>query len=452
MENTYRIKTTTSDGTSVDLYPLDEYLSDILLDFILRGDFTRGEELSDKYDGSLTLVDYKPMATFSFVNSPGYMPFIIEVSTPPIVSNLGYPTYIGVNCCEKTIDLNLGNLSRVIEAYDFWIYKKTVYVSIIQGTTVKNFAFDVIMIKSKKQFNRFTYSGSAEENKVETLIQTLESTNLAIRENFYIKYKTFIPYYHDSLLVPCVFLIPKGIVNNIADFLLSQYQQIYGVITKLPPEFTPNENVQSPELQKFLEKLPLDLYPKLVIGTYGSHPAVLLPKRDYNQYLTGNEHLINLEEKVVIVFGNPQQQQNVGQNKEEGNSNIDLNNIAERLGKEIQSIYESIIEDYFINDEKKKSRLEKLNSVLNELGKAILDALKSQTPLKDNELRKYAEDIANAGLSYVGNFEYYLDYYEHSLTETAKLETLATLLTFIVKIMYNIVKKIKEYNSQQLTY
>ncbi len=40
----------------------------------------------------------------------------------------------------------------------------------------------------------------------------------------------------------------------------------------------------------------------------------------FGQYLTGNERVINLGEKVVVVFGNPQQhqQQNVGQNNEEG--------------------------------------------------------------------------------------------------------------------------------------
>ncbi len=70
-------------------------------------------------------------------------------------------------------------------------------------------------------------------------------------------------------------------------------------------QFTPNENIQSPELQKFLEKLPLGLIAEAVIGTYGSAPAVLLPEGDYSQYLTGNERVINLGKNVVIVFGNP---------------------------------------------------------------------------------------------------------------------------------------------------
>jgi hypothetical protein len=123
---THRIETTTSDGTSVDLYPLDEYLSDILLDFILDG------RRSYKDSGSLTLVNYKPMATFSFVTTPGYMPFIIEVSASSEDYSLGYPSYIGVECCEKTIDLNLGNLSRVIKAYDFRVNKKIlIHVSMI---------------------------------------------------------------------------------------------------------------------------------------------------------------------------------------------------------------------------------------------------------------------------------------------------------------------------------
>jgi hypothetical protein len=464
---THRIKTTTSDGTPVGLYPLDEYLSDILLDFILSESFTDAKELSDKNDGSLTLVDYKPMATFSFVNSPGYMPFIIELSTPPKAYNLGDSAYIKVSYGEKTTDLNLGNLSRVIKAYDFWIYKKTVYVNIIQGATVKDFAFDVVFLEYTKGCIDTRFGDlKLVETKIKTLIQTLESAIPTLRKDFHIEYKFYTNRYNVNLKYPYIFLIPEGIVNDISDFLLSQYQQNYGIITKLPPEFVPNENVQSPELKKFTDKLPLDMIAKTVIGTYGSAPAVLLPEGDYSQYLTGNEHVINLGKGVVIVFGNPQQvpapqqtptpeqqtpttqaqeQQNVEQNKEEENSNIEQNNIAERLGKEIQSIYESIIEDNSINDEEKKNRLEKLNSVLNELGKAILVALKSQTPLKANELRKYADDIAkNGGLSYINNFENYLDYYEHSLTETEELEVLATLLTYIGNTMYGIDKKIKE--------
>jgi hypothetical protein len=129
------------------------------------------------------------------------------------------------------------------------------------------------------------------------------------------------------------------------------------------------------------------------------------------------------------------------------------NVIAEGLQDQIQWVYESIIEDDSINDEEKKNRLEKLNNVLDELGKAILDALKSQTPLKANQILKYADDIAkNAGGSYINVFKYYLDYYAHSLNGSAKLEVLARLLDSFGNIMYDIDKKINEYNSQQLTY
>jgi len=76
--------------------------------------------------------------------------------------------------------------------------------------------------------------------------------------------------------------------------------------TSPPAEFTPNENVQSPELQEFFDKLPIDLLVEAVPGTYGSYPAVLLPEGDYSQYLTGNERVINLGKNVLIVFGNPQ--------------------------------------------------------------------------------------------------------------------------------------------------
>jgi hypothetical protein len=459
---THRIETTTSDGTSVDLYPLDEYLSDILLDFILDG------RRSYKDNGSLTLVNYKPMATFSFVTTPGYMPFIIEVSASED-HDLHYPSYIGVECCGKTIDLNLGNLSKVIKSYGFRIHKETVDVSIIQGATVKDFDFDVVILEyAKEDFDTRFDDLKLAETKIKTLIQTLESAIPILRKDFHIEYKFYTNPYSDHLKYPYIFLIPEGIVNEISDFLLSLYQQNYGIVTKLPPEFVPNENVESPELQKFLEKLPLELIIKTVVGTYGSSPAVLLPKGNYSQYLTGNERVINLGKNVVIVFGNSQEQQtpapeqqNIEQNEEEENSNIDLNKlekvsnsaIAEGLGKEIQSIYGSIIEDDTINVEKKKHRLKTLNEALDELGKAILDALKSQTPLNANELRKYTEDIVkSAGLLYTNNFKYYLSYYERSLSETEELEVLATLLTSLGKTMYDIDKKIKEYNSLQLTY
>lgn len=129
------------------------------------------------------------------------------------------------------------------------------------------------------------------------------------------------------------------------------------------------------------------------------------------------------------------------------------NAIAEGLGDEIQSVYESIIEDDSINDNEKMNLLKTLNEALDELGKAILDALKSQTPLDANELRKYIKDIVkSAGLLYTDNFEYYLDFYEHSLSETGELKVLDALLDSIGNTMYDIDKKIKEYNLQQLTY
>ena len=75
---------------------------------------------------------------------------------------------------------------------------------------------------------------------------------------------------------------------------------------KVLPEFIPNEEVESPELVKFLEKLPDKLFAEAIPGTNGPYPAVLLPQGDYSQYLTGNERVINLGKNVLIVFGNPQ--------------------------------------------------------------------------------------------------------------------------------------------------
>jgi len=457
---THRIETTTSDGTSVNLYPLDEYLSDILLKFILDG------RRSDKHDGSLTLVNYKPMATFSFVTSPGYMPFIIEISASEDY-DLHYPSYIGVECCGKTIHLNLDNLSKIIKSYGFRIHKETVDVSVIQGATVKDFDFDVVILEyAREDFDTRFDDLKLAEAKIKTLIQALES-NPTLRKDFHIEYIFYTNPYSDYLKYPYIYFIPEGAVNHIADFLLSLYQQNYGIITKLPPEFVPNENIENPELQQFLDKLPLDMIVKTAIGTYGSYPAVLLPEGNYSQYLAGNERVVNLGKNVVIVFGNSQEQQtltpeqqNVEQNKEEGNSNTEQNKvekvsnnvIAEGLGKQIQVIYETIDDDT-INYEEKTYRLKALNEALDKLGKAITNALKSQTPLNANELRKYTEDIVkSAGLLYTNNFEYYLDYYENSLSETEELEVLVTLLTYIGKTMYDIDKKIKEYNSQQLTY
>jgi hypothetical protein len=113
-------------------------------------------------------------------------------------------------------------------------------------------------------------------------------------------------------------------------------------------EFTPNENVQSPELQEFFDKLPLDLLVEAVPGTYGPYPAVLLPEGDYSQYLTGNERVINLGKNVLIVFGNPQgtpqpQQQpqltptsqSQEQQSQVENSNIEQNHLEKILNIEL---------------------------------------------------------------------------------------------------------------------
>jgi len=315
-----------SNNNASQLVPLDQYLLDVLSKYVSTKDFIFNPKSTKNYDGSLTLVDHKPMATFSFDNSPGYMPFILGLGIVFNELSIKNPEDIevkyGEKDKEKTIHLNLGNVDKLIHAYGFSYYENTLKLSVIQGTTTKDFDFDVIVLSS-----RFPLSGKnieedkkSAEAKIKTLIQMLESANPTIRDNFYITYTIHTSRYTSKYLYPYIFLIPKGIVNDISDFLLSQYQQIYGNVAVPPAEFTPNENVQSPELQKFLEKLPLNLYPELVIGTYGSAPAVLLPEGNYSQYLTGNERVVNLGKNVVIVFGNPQQvpapqaqeQQNIG--------------------------------------------------------------------------------------------------------------------------------------------
>jgi hypothetical protein len=118
--------------------------------------------------------------------------------------------------------------------------------------------------------------------------------------------------------------------------------------TSPPGEFTPNENVQSPELQEFFDKLPIDLLVEVVPGTYGPYPAVLLPEGDYSQYLTGNERVISLGKNVLIVFGNPQstpqpqqqpQQAPTPQAQEQQNqmesSNIERNSLEKTLNIEL---------------------------------------------------------------------------------------------------------------------
>jgi hypothetical protein len=117
----------------------------------------------------------------------------------------------------------------------------------------------------------------------------------------------------------------------------------------LPPaEFISNEEVESPELVKFLEKLPDKLFAEAIPGTYGPYPAVLLPEGDYSQYLTGNERVINLGKNVLIVFGNPQgapqtqqqpQQAPAPQPQEPQNQmeskNIEQNNLEKTLNIEL---------------------------------------------------------------------------------------------------------------------
>jgi hypothetical protein len=117
----------------------------------------------------------------------------------------------------------------------------------------------------------------------------------------------------------------------------------------LPPaEFISNEEVRSPELEKFLDKLPIDLLVEAAPGTYGPYPAVLLPEGDYSQYLTGNERVINLGKNVIIVFGNPQgapqsqqqpQQAPTPQAQEQQNrvenSDIEQNNLEKILNIEL---------------------------------------------------------------------------------------------------------------------
>jgi len=263
------------------LIPLDEYLLNDFYKFFSSKSFAF-ESLTEKFDASLTLVNYKPMVTKGFVNSQGYMPFILELSSSRARKFFIEPTKstdvrYGERGNEKAIQLDFGsgngNIGKVIRGYGFSIYKKSIDANVIQGATSKDLVFDMIHLYPDVPFGK---SKSEEETKsveaqVKTLIQSLES-NPTIRENFEIMYTI-----HTSAkqaLYPHIFLIPKGIVNDISDFLLSQYQQNYGNVTLPPAEFVPNENVESPELQKFLEKLPIDLIAEAVVGTYGSSPAV----------------------------------------------------------------------------------------------------------------------------------------------------------------------------------
>ena len=348
-----------SNNASPSLIPLDDYLFNVFSKYVSSKDFVFDSKKPKTYDGSLTLVNYKPMATFSFVNSQGYMPFISGLSVLYGDISIKNPEDIelkyGEKGKEKTIHLNLGNVVNIIRGYGFTFYEKTLDFNVLQGATTKDFVSDVIVLYTKVQVDKDNSEEDKKsaESKVKTLIQTLESANPAIRENFYITYTFYTSLSRN--LTSRIILIPKGVVNEISDFLLSLYQQNYGNVTLPPAEFIPNENVESPELQKFLDKLPIDLIAEAVIGTYGSSPAVLLPKGNYSPYLTGNERIINLEKNDVIVFGNPQgtpqptpapqppapqaqEQQNVEQNAVEENSNIAQNNLEKVLNMEL-SLY-----------------------------------------------------------------------------------------------------------------
>ena len=295
-----------SDNAPVSLTPLDEYLLQVFNKFISSKDFAFDRETVKRFDGSLTLVNYKPMVASSFETSPGYMPFILEISITSDKKAVRVPEDIEIKYGEfnkeKTIHLNLGNVINTIRGYGFLPYERQIKFSVVQGSKYTFFVSDIIMLFPKASFGKVT---SEVEAKTKALIQALESANPEIRDNFYITYTIYTSSIHN--LYPHIILIPKGIMNDISDFLLSQYKQIYGDIT-MPEEFIPNEKVDSPELEEFLsnEKLPLEVVGKAVRGTYGSYPALLLPEGDYSQYLKGNERVINLGKNVLIVFGNPQ--------------------------------------------------------------------------------------------------------------------------------------------------
>jgi len=333
-----------SNDASASLVPLDEYLFMEFykfIKFISSKDFAYDNYTVRRYNESLTIVNYKPMVISGSENSPGYLPFILEISDPVRKKLIENPNDIevqyGEKGKEKTIHLNLGNVSNVIHAYGFSLSKRPVYVKVMRGAAIKDYIFDVILLTYIDYTGGFTKDKlESTEAKVKTLIQIIESTDPSIRENFYL---TDIIYTSDKCIYPRIFLLPKGIVNDISDFLISQYEQNYGTIIKIPPGFTPKEDVQSPELREFIEKLPFDVIAEAVVGIYGSYPALLLPEGDYSQYLTGNERVINLGKSVVIVFGNPQgnpqPQAQEQQNAVEYSSTNEENNLEKILNIEL---------------------------------------------------------------------------------------------------------------------
>jgi len=158
---------------------------------------------------------------------------------------------------------------------------------------------------------------------------------------------------------------------------------------ELPPEFIPNEEVNSPELEKFLEKLPDKLFAEAIPGTYGPYPAVLLPQGDYSQYLTGNERVIDLGKNVLIVFGNPQgtpqpqqqpQQAPAPQPQEQQNrienSNIEQNSLEKTLNIELSPYIPDWLKFYLnkygvagAGSPSKQERVELAKKIWNELQK-----------------------------------------------------------------------------------
>ena len=387
-----------SSNNASQLVPLDKYLFRVFSKYVSTKDFIFKPEKSKTYDGSLTLVNYKPMATSSFDNSQGYMPFMLELSVLEKEVPMNNPDDVevkyGEKGKEKTIHLNLGSVDNIIDRYGFSYYERTLNLNVIQGATNKDFVFNVIVLRPNFSFGSelSEEDKKSAEAKIQTLIQTLESTNPTIRENFYSTYTIHVSSSH--LLYPRIFLIPKGIANEVSNYLLSLYKQNYDNVTIPPAEFVPNENMKSLEIEQFLDKLPLELIGKAVIGTYGTYPAVLLPKGDYSQYLTGNERVINLGENDVIVFVNPQstqqqqtptsqaqeqqntaslgtpqqqtlplEQQNVEQNVVEENRNTNINNLEKVLNIEL-SLYipdwlKPYLNKYGIKKEESLSRKER---------------------------------------------------------------------------------------------
>jgi hypothetical protein len=390
-----------SNNTTPSLVPLNEYILSVFSKFLLSKDFAFDREMTKKYDGSLTLVNYKPMATSTFDTSPGYMPFIIQISTSgrkrkwkqdPFGSTIEYGEWGKL----KSIPFDEKNIVGIIEGYGFTLYYKFFNVNVVQGGTNKELISEVLILYPESSFGKDTPEDrKLVETKIKSLIQALQSANPTIRDNFDVIYTIHTSSKQD--LYPHIILIPKGLINDISDFLLSQYQQIYGNITLPPTEFTPNENIKSPELEKFLEKLPLDLYPELVIGTYGSSPAVLLPEGNYSQYLTGKERVVNLGKNVVIVFGNPQEQQNIGTPQgtpqqvpapqaQEQQNNVQQN--VEQSGEQPNQVANSITE---------QNNLEKILNI--ELSPYIPDWLKpylTKSGIKQGESlsRKEREEFA----------------------------------------------------------